>query len=156
MTPPVPPVRSKSSCFECGAVLDYPAKPCWMCGAEQPVMATVVDPAESPFKRPADDLWLHVAFWVLALLSALIVFGIVVGPHYGDQTLQIVFAVAVLPPLGIGLFAAAIARQQGKPMSLGAKTILLAGISGITVPLAAVVFLYLIVVAIQQTCFPSH
>jgi hypothetical protein len=156
MTPPVPPVRSKSSCYECGAVLDHPAKPCWMCGAEQPVMATVVEENVPPSRKSTDDLWMHVSFWVLVLLAVLICYGVLVGPHWGDQTLQLVFAVAVLPPLAIGLFAAAVSRQRGKPMSLGLKTVLLVGISGITIPLAAIVLFYCIVVSIQQTCFPNR
>jgi len=155
MTSPTPHRQSSPRCHECGVLLDLSAKPCWMCGADQPVLATLASAEGSPSKKSNQDLWLHLSFWMLLLLAVMVAYGVLFA-HHNDRIIQITYALAFLPPLVIGMSVAAYYRVQERPLGWMNKTILLAFIVAVSFPLAGIVFIYMVVIAIMQTCFPSR
>lgn len=142
---------TSKACYECGAPLEAQATTCWMCAAEQPVLAIAIDsppPVTRPPMNVADNPWLiHGMIWGVVSVAALVGYG------YFQQMYQqgIVFAVFVVPPLIIMLLAAATYRALGSPIPSLVKVLAFVGIMCVTVPLT---FLVAMFIAISQICFP--
>ncbi len=151
MNATVTPAKSggtSKACYECGAPLDAQATTCWMCAAEQPVLAIAIEsppPVAKPPTDVADNPWLiHGMIWGVVSVAALVGYG------YFQQVYQqgIAFAVAIVPPLIIMLLAAATSRGLGNPIHPAVKVLALVGIMCVTVPLA-------LLVAIFIACLPK-
>ncbi|MFN0020256.1 MAG: hypothetical protein ACKVP0_18500 [Pirellulaceae bacterium] len=151
-----PGTPQHKQCFECGAVLNWGDKSCWMCHAEQPLLAELVVP--SPAKPPArSNPWVtRAAIWLGVIAAVIVMYGVL---RAGDYVLATFFLVAALPTLVIVMLGSTIARASGKPWGTGTKvgvaagTILSTVIACIVAAAVAVLVIFAMFIALIQECF---
>ena len=136
------------ACPACGAASAPQAKFCWMCGGPLEVVAAKVivsKPVEAkpPPARP-DDWFTHGAVWAGIFLAALVGYGI-----FGqDQSVGVIYLVAVGPALLVTLLASISARAGGRPLHPTMK-ILTAVLTAVgSVAIGALVLVFIVVSAI--------
>ncbi|MCE9528430.1 MAG: hypothetical protein K8R36_20495 [Planctomycetales bacterium] len=143
-------------CFECGAVLNFRDKSCWMCHAEQPLMGELIVPPAAKPPAHSNPWATKAAIWLGVIAAVIVMYGIL---RAGDYVLATLFLVAAVPTLVIVMLGSTIARASGKPWGTGTKvgvaagTILSTVIACIVAVAVAVLVIFAMFIAMIQECF---
>ena len=143
-------------CFECGAVLNFADKSCWMCHAQQPLLGQLISASPVPPPIAANPWVTKGALWLGIVVAVIVCYGVLRAGDYMLATLFLVFAVPTLAIVGLG---SAISRAAGRPWGTGTKvgvaagTVLTTVIACIVAAAVAVLVIFAMFIAFIQDCF---